>query len=451
MTKTFRGTVAPAYLFACLILGGSAQGIWSNMLLQIAGVAIIAWAALAKTGEPLLASGRQLLILVILGLLVVAIQLVPLPAALWPHLGGRERLSADIGTLGLPMPAMPISLSPYDSLATLFAIIPALALLCAMIRMQAYRLSWLAIALVAGTLAGVLLGILQVSGGLDSPWYLYERTNRGVATGFFANANHMATLLVTTLPFLAALVASARGSKAQRYSAVIALAGGTALIVLVGLALNQSLAGYALAVPVLVGSALILLPSSGKVRAIAGIGSGVLLLAAVAALWMTPVSNRSLGAEASSSVQSRERIAETSAQAARAFLPLGSGLGTFRDVYKLYEDHDRLGTTVVNHAHNDYLELALETGVPGLAVVILFLAWWASNSWSAWRSAGLPYSRAAAIASAAIFAHSLVDFPLRTAAIGAVFAMCLGLLIERRHETEGDQSELWPTRHLVLD
>jgi hypothetical protein len=36
--------------------------------------------------------------------------------------------------------------------------------------------------------------------------------------------------------------------------------------------------------------------------------------------------------------------------------------------------------------------------------------------------------RAAAIASAAILVHSLFDFPLRTAGISALFAVCLALL-----------------------
>ena len=45
MNSRARAMVAPAYLFACLILGGSAQGVWQNMILLLAGLAIIAWAA----------------------------------------------------------------------------------------------------------------------------------------------------------------------------------------------------------------------------------------------------------------------------------------------------------------------------------------------------------------------------------------------------------------------
>ena len=45
MVSRARQLVAPLYLFLCLIIGGSAQGIWGNMVLQLLGLAIIAWAA----------------------------------------------------------------------------------------------------------------------------------------------------------------------------------------------------------------------------------------------------------------------------------------------------------------------------------------------------------------------------------------------------------------------
>jgi lipoprotein signal peptidase len=77
---------------------------------------------------------------------------------------------------------------------------------------RAYRPGWLALSILVGTVAAILLGTLQVSSPIptQSPWYLYRRTNHGVATGFFANSNHMATLLVVSLAFLAAFVAELR-------------------------------------------------------------------------------------------------------------------------------------------------------------------------------------------------------------------------------------------------
>ena len=211
MASLGRALVAPLYLFACLILGGSAQGIWQNMILQLAGVAIIAWAALERSEEALAPAAKQLFLLTIAAIAVVAIQLLPLPASFWSHLGPRQALAERYRTLGVALPAEPISLTPAEGLNALLKIIPPLALFCAIVRLQAYRSQWLAAALIAGALAGIGLGAMQVTSAnpLSSPWYLYEDTNPGKGVGFFANADHMATLLVVTIPFIAAIVAGA--------------------------------------------------------------------------------------------------------------------------------------------------------------------------------------------------------------------------------------------------
>lgn len=456
MAKPLREAAAPIYVFCCLILGGSTQGIWANMLLQLLGLGLIAWAALTPVKDRLPRRQRQLLAIAILGLAIVALQLIPLPPALWEPLGPRRLLADGYRVLGIPSPNLPLSVAPYDSLTAVLALIPAIAVIASGVRLGSRPL-WLVAALISGTVAGILLGALQVSSPnpLASPWYLYEDTNNGVATGFFANANHMAILLVITLPFLAAILASvgAKGRNVQRYSAVVALTAGAALVVAVGLALNGSLAGYGLAVPVLVASAIIVLPARNRAIRWLAPAAAILLIGAVGWLATTPLSSRdALQANAATSVSSRQEIFATSLRAARDFMPLGSGIGTFRPVYALYEDHDRLDvTTYVNHAHNDYLELALETGVPGLAVLALFLLWWGKAAWRAWRPRDPdPFARAAAVASAAILVHSVVDFPLRTAAIGSCFALSLVLLVRQRPARAAEKSDLWSPRHVVI-
>jgi len=453
MTSRLREGVAPTYLLACLILGGSGQGIWANMVLQLLGLGLIGWAALVTARAPVPREERQLLWLILLALTIVLVQLIPLPPGIWDHLGPRSVIAEGYRILGMPAPSMPLSVAPYESISSLLSLIPPLAMLAALLRIGCRPLL-LVLALVAGTFAGILLGALQVSTP-DLSWYLYEESNFGVATGFFANANHMADLLVITLPFLAAVLARAgrSGRNVQRYSAAVALVAGAALVIAVGIALNGSLAGYGLAVPVLMASAMIMLPRrSGALRWMPAL-SAILLIAAIGWLATTPLSSESaLRSNAQTSVQSREEILRTSVKAAADFMPLGSGIGSFQRVYALYEDHDRLDpTTYVNHAHNDYVELALETGVPGLILLALFLGWWARAAWQAWRPADRdPYARAASVASAAILIHSLVDFPLRTAAIGACFAMCLALLIRPRSQAAVDSSDLRPTRHVVV-
>ena len=453
MARQVRAAVLPIYLFACLLLGGSAQGIWQNMLLQLAGVAIVGWAAAARDDEPLSPSARQLLVIVALGIAVIALQLVPLAPSIWSNIGGRSGLVHDYRVLGMPPPSLPVSLSPYSSLNSLMGIIPPLAMFCAMTRLRAYRASWLAIALLAGTVFGILLGALQVtsSDALNSPWYLYGETNWGVAVGFFANANHMATLLVITIPFLAAIAAPNRQANLQRFSALLALVAGAGLVVLVGLALNGSLAGYGLALPVLAASALIILPPNSRLRIWAVVFAGLLLIGSLTALATTSIAGKKFGQDATTSVQSRATILATSDEALRDYLPFGTGLGTFRSVYQHYERPEQVTETYVVHAHNDYVELALEMGVGGIIVMLLFLGWWVAATWRVWRTAEAgPYARAATIASAAVLVHSLVDFPLRTAAISSCFAMYLALISDRRPARVPDASDLRPARHIVF-
>jgi O-antigen ligase len=454
MPSQVRQGIAPAYLLACLILGGSAQGIWENMLLQLAGVAVIGWAAVERMDEPLMRPATQVLLIAILAIAVVALQLVPLPASVWANLGGRAALGGQFRVLGIAPPPLPLSLTPYRSLDSLLGLIPAIAMFCAIVRLKAYRPVWLAIALVAGTFAGILLGALQVASSgaaVQSPWYIYPETNIGTGVGFFANGNHMATLLVITLPFLAALVAASRKTSMQRYSAVVALCVGAALVVLVGLALNRSLAGYGLGLTLLAASALIVLPPGSRLRIWAIVVAALLLIGAVAALETTAIGATRIGQKTATSVQSREAILSTTERALKDFMPFGSGLGSFQSVYHLYEQPTEVTTTYVVHAHNDYVELALETGVAGIAVMILFLLWWAVAVWRVWRTAEAgPFARAASLASAAILVHSLVDFPLRTAAISACFAMCVALLADRRAPRVADSSELRPSRHVVF-
>ena len=454
MMERIRPALAPAYLFLCLILGGSPQGVWGNAILQLLAVAIIAWALLEQREARLSSSTKQLLAIAILAVLLVGIQLVPLPASIWTELPGRQLIVEGNALLGLSPVSMPISLSPYDGLATVLAMLPLLGMIAATLIMRAYSKVWLAAALIGGTMSGVLLGILQVSSPFpeQSPWYLYRISNFGVATGFFANSNHMADLLLITVPFVAAIGATLRGrtKDVRARSAGLAVASGGLILIVLGLILNQSLAGYGLGVPVVLASLLILfgLPTKWTGRALAAIGlAGI---AAIVLLWTSPTNAQLDDIGASTSVTSRRLIAANSLALAGEFAPVGSGLGTFPKLYQLKEDPAKVDRFYVNHAHNDYLELAVETGLPGVLLILTFLLWWGTAVRRMLRApASDQFALAGAVASAAILMHSMVDYPLRTAAISAVFAMSVALVLQSRRSAHSD-TDLRPVRHLVV-
>lgn len=454
MTERLRPAVGPAYLFLCLLLGGSPQGMWGNALLRLLAIAIIAWALIERRDQALPRAARHLLIIIMLAVALVLAQLIPLPVEVWMELPGRATIAEGFQLLGIAPTAMPISLAPYDSIAALLALLPALGMLAATIGLRAYSSAWLAVALIAGASAGVLLGIMQVSSPIpeQSPWYIYRISNFGVATGFFANSNHMANLLLVTIPFIAAAGAKIRerSQDVRARTAGLTLASSGLLVIILGLILNQSLAGYGLGVPVVLASLLILFSPSRKFERSGLVVIGLAGFIAVALLWTRPVGSNFDRLGASTSVTSRQEIAAQSVTLAKEFAPFGSGLGTFADVYRWREDPGAVDRYYVNHAHNDYLELAVETGVPGILLGLLFLAWWGAAVARMLRSpASDQFAMAGAIASVAILLHSAVDYPLRTAAISAVFAMCLALILQSRR-TAVSENDLRPARHVVV-
>jgi len=449
VSQRINSMLVAGYILLCTLLGGSSQIPWTNLALQLLGILILAWSAAAPRAEEGSRRFSAPDILLLIGLVVVLLGLIPLPQDLWAQLPGREAVAQSLQQLGYDPMAMTISETPYGSVATLFAAIPAIAAFAAMEKLSpSPRL--VAAAVVSGMVLGVLLGALQVAGGIGSWAYLYHFTNAG-AVGFFANQNHMATLLLVSIPLGAALLGSSdrgrRSSRGGRYLIAIALLA----LVLLGVVLNHSLASLVLVLPVMLAS-FTLVPAGAKWRRVALPVTGVALVAAVAVLAVNPIASSAFRADASSSVGGRSEIWSVTSKAVAESFPVGTGLGSFEQVYRGYENPDAVTTEYVNHAHNDYLELVLELGAPGLLLLVLFLAWWAVAAVRIWSSKlATPFVRAATIVTAAVLAHSFVDFPLRTAAIASIFGAMVGLMAQQLRSTAGaGEQPAGGVRHVSL-
>jgi O-antigen ligase len=458
MTHYLRQAIVPAFLVFCLLFGGaSAAGFWENMGLQIAAVAIICWSFIVRSSTPVPPSGRQLIALAALMVLAGLLQLIPLPPAVWTALPGRDAVARGFELVGQPLPRLPLSLAPARTIASLLWLLPSIAILVGIVLLGYFRASWIAWAIAAVSAVSVAVGALQIAGGDASPWYFYRITNYGVGTGFFANANHLATLLVVTIPFLAALYLNAtrKGRSAQRASGMLVILIGSLAVLMVGIVINRSLAGMGLMVPSAVASLLMILSRKRKLPAWSAAVVVLFLAGAVAAVYYAPISNNLTSESARSDPSSRFQSFQIGSKAAADYMPFGSGIGTFPQIYPSYEDPATISRFYMNHVHGDYIELALETGVPGIALILLFLVWWMRRTLTIWRAGERDhFALAATIASGVILAHSLVDYPLRTAAIEAVFAACCALMAEPRARVRQRRSEEVSenkARHLSAD
>jgi O-antigen polymerase len=97
----------------------------------------------------------------------------------------------------------------------------------------------------------------------------------------------------------------------------------------------------------------------------------------------------------------------------------GFGLGAWPAVYPAYARFDN--GLAANHAHNDWAEWAAEGGLPFLALLAMFAAWSIRPALDSLWGIGVP----------AVFAHSLVDYPLREPVIAMLLFLMSGALAGR--------------------
>jgi O-antigen ligase len=423
--------VAPLLLILCGLVGGG-QGGLGDLLAQELALLLLALMALGLWRGHLRWDGpKWVLALPALALALPALQLLPVPAWFWALGDARAELLAQLRIAGVS-PTHRISLDPAATEYALYSLLPATALFLATLLMPARGRKLLMLALIVLAIVDVLLGMAQLKSGTASALRFYRPTNADQAVGLFANRNHMAGFLAMVLPLL--LVGTGRAVVERiggRSVSPLLVVVGCLLVVLVvvGIALTGSRAGVLLGAIAVFGS-LPLALSGGRTRA----GAKRVLVVALAVAIVLAMQYSLLGAlhrmGAPTLEDGRLRYAINTVHAAREYLPLGSGIGTFREVYPPFESAP--GRYIVNHAHNDYAELLLEGSV--LALLLIAAAWfaWARQGLVLWRDRKRDDEhggreallvRTAWLAASLALLHAFADFALRTTASMAAFAV----------------------------
>jgi O-antigen ligase len=380
---------------------------------------------------------RLVLPLVLLAGLVAVplLQLIPLPESLWSRLPGRGPEITAVQLARLGQPALPLSMAPDGTWHALLALLPPAAMFLAAIQLSyAGRRAAVAVWLGLGVVT-VVVGLLQVLAGPDSSLYFYSITNTGVPIGLFANRNHEAAFLYCLLVLAFVFVIDMRKKPSFLPEPMpAALSGIFVSLCLLGAATTLSRAGIVLTVAALGGCIVLALRAGffrGRLRAAALFALPATIgVAAVLVFGLSPILNRF---DTAGAKELRFEGWPIVLHAATSFAPIGSGVGSFDVVYRAVEPLTQVSDVYFNHAHNDYVELWLETGVAGAILLVIYLAWLGWRAWSIWskpdrRLEGGNLARACTIVIGLLLAHSVVDYPLRTEAIAVLFAFCCGVL-----------------------
>ncbi len=384
-----------------------------------------------------------MLIFLLAAVALALAQLAPLPPDVWQALPGRAILTEAAAAGGEAQPWRPWSIVPgatanaAASLAVPFAV---LVLVASLKERERLWLPGIVLGLIA---ASTLVGLLQFSGiGFNN---LFVNDKPGQVSGTFANRNHFALFLAFGcmlapvwaflegrqpnwrgpvafgLVLMFALTILASGSRVGLAVGVLALGIG---LILVRQGIRNALSRY----PRWVFPALL----AGIVGVIA-----IFVLISVAADRAVSI-ERALALDTGEDL--RARALPTVLEMVRIYFPMGSGMGGFDPIFRIHEPFDLLALTYFNHAHNDFLEVALDAGLPGILLVLAALLWWAWASVRAWRAGSSVRYAVPKLGSAMlllVIIASIFDYPARTPLIMAMIVVAGVWLSDRVEERPG--------------
>ncbi len=388
----------------------------------------------------------------VLFVLWALVQLLPLPSFVIGWISPARLLDPSLSGLAPGQWVWTaLSIYPHDSvvaLAKFLAYLGAFLLAAYLYDSRKRRSTLLRILILLGCFEAVY-GIVQYLTGWQKIFTYTKQFDLQEATGTYINRSHFAGLLELTLPFVVALLfysfglrsegrhvdmntppAVRRGSPGSQLLFYVFVL----LIMVMAVLFSRSRMGILatlFSILFMFLAALVRL----KVGRRAWMGGVFLFLFCVLAyaIWigLGPVLTRFEPAYESGYLQMEGRISiwRDALQLVRDYPLTGAGLGTFGLAFRHYQ------TTAVNfyvdHAHNDYLEFAADTGLLGVALLFLPIFYLCLRMIISFLTDPRRYRPAVTLgcigSTLGMLIHSATDFNLQIPANALIFAVVLGI------------------------
>lgn len=346
------------------------------------------------------------------------LQLIPLPPGLWSLLPGRGPALAALQAAGEGRAWTAWSMLPDGGVAAFCSLLPALAMALLTARLpltaRVHLVGW--VALLGGVAA--IVGMAQFMRGEGQPLSFYAYVHGGFGIGFFANRNAEADLIAIALTAMV-LLAHRHRERLAGASARAAI-GAAGLVLLAGGLATGSRMGVAM----LLGPVALAVGLAGRRGRWLTVG---LVAAAIAVVAGGTALDRVVGRVHDAG--NRTEIWADSVYVARSVAPWGAGVGSFVPLYAAAERLDMVQPTYANRAHNDYLELAIEGGVPALLLLGALMVFVSIRVKAGWRSADPDerlLARFVGLSLLVLALHSAVDYPLRTITLISLAGLAVG-------------------------
>jgi O-antigen ligase len=388
---------------------------------------------------------------------VVLLQLCPLPASWVSRFANNETSIADVRWTSW-------SIEPHSTRNQLLILVTCVIAFCfaQLVSQDRKPKSRLVLFLLGLGTFEAFYGLVQYLSGWQKIFAYAKKYDLEDATGTYINRNHYAGFLEMILPFGVALIlyeyGKLRGSDSQSAASLktmvqrrsfqkFVLCLCVSVVLFAALIFSRSRMGI-----IAVSASILMMFGLAAISRRQGKASLVFfaIFAALSlglAIWIGPgpIVSRfaSVSQEYSSLDQSRLSIWRDALGLVERHPLMGSGLGTFPVAFTSVQNAF-LGQ-FVNHAHNDYVELASDIGVPAAFMLFASFVFILVRATRTFRRTDGNFDRAVALGCVgsivAILLHSLTDFNLYMPANALVFSAVLGLALSTQRRTFEFRSE----------